>query len=226
MIAVKQKPLEDILKMIEGCEKILLVACDGCAGIYEVGGLRQAELLKTRIEMARSAQKKKVAAEAVTLNRQCDVNIVLDGLQERVNRFDAILSLACGAGVQTVAQIFEEKPVFPANDTEFIGIEDKSQATLYEYCQACGSCVLDQFGGICPIARCAKGLLNGPCGGQVEGKCEVGGYTHDCAWVLIYERLKKQGRLDLYKQFRPYRGLKPRPRELSLPMHPKEEKSL
>jgi hypothetical protein len=220
MIAMKQKSLEEIQKMIEGYKRVLLIACDGCAGIYEVGGLRQAELLASQLNLSKEIKKSgKYDLKTVTVPRQCDVEIVLNHLQETVSNIDAIVSLACGIGVQTLAEVFPDTPVFPANDTEFIGMSDKGM--LYERCQACGQCILDQTGGICPIARCAKGLLNGPCGGQVEGKCEVGGYTNDCAWVLIYEKLKRQGRLDLFKQFRSYRELKPRPRELPLPMHPK-----
>lgn len=219
MIVAKQKPLEEIEKMIENYGKVLLLACDGCVGIYETGGLRQAELLASRLSLSKEIKKsgRKHEFKTATLLRQCDVEIVSKDLDP--TGFDAILSLACGAGVQTVAEVFPNIPVFPANNTEFIGISDKGM--LYERCQACGQCILDQTGGICPVSRCAKGLLNGPCGGQVEGKCEVGGYKHDCAWVLIYERLKKQNRLDLYKQFRPYREEKPRPRETPIPMHPK-----
>ena len=108
-----------------------------------------------------------------------------------------------------MAAVFSDKPVFPALNTMFMGAQDREGAELYELCSGCGDCVLHLTGGICPITRCAKGLLNGPCGGAVDGKCEVGGYTNDCAWVLIYKKLKSLNRLDLYETFRPPRDRRP-----------------
>lgn len=221
MIVVKQKSLDEIRSMLEGYEKILIVGCDGCAGIYEAGGLKQAEILRQQLEIAEEIQKnRKISVKTLTVLRQCDDDIVLKALQGIVPEVDAILSLGCGVGVQTIVEVFDDKPVFPANNTEFIGMEDRSEGRLYERCHVCGNCVLDQFGGICPITRCAKGLLNGPCGGQIKGKCEVGGYTNDCAWILIWKRLKRQGRLDLFTKYRPPRTRRHSPRELQLTITP------
>lgn len=217
MIVVKPKSFEEIRSTLQGYKRILIVGCDGCAGIYETGGLKQAEILKERLELAQEIKgDRKISVRALTVLRQCDDDVVANSLREAVGEADAILSLGCGVGVQTIADAFEDKPVFPGNNTEFIGMMDRSQEKLFERCHACGDCVLDQFGGICPITRCAKGLLNGPCGGQVKGKCEVGRYTNDCAWVLIWKRLKQRGKLDQYTKFRPFRTRQHSPRELKL----------
>ncbi|MBA7697333.1 hypothetical protein ES703_105998 [subsurface metagenome] len=116
----------------------------------------------------------------------------------------AVLSLACGAGVQTIAELFPELPVFPAQNTHFIGAEEREGGILEERCVGCGDCLLAQTGGICPVTRCTKGLLNGACGGSKNGKCELNP-EKDCTWILIYERLKEQGKLEFLKEFRPPR---------------------
>jgi len=107
--------------------------------------------------------------------------------------------------VQTLAELFPELPVFPAQNTLFIGTEEREAGTLEERCAACGDCLLALTAGICPIARCAKGLLNGPCGGSQNGKCEVDP-EKDCAWALIIERLEKAGRLHVLEEIRPPRN--------------------
>jgi len=203
--------------MLQGHERILIIGCDGCAGIYEAGGLKQAEIFKQRLELTEEIKKdRKISVKTRTVLRQCDDDVIANSLREEVPEVDAILSLGCGVGVQTIADTFEDKPVFPANNTEFIGMEDRSQGKLFERCHACGDCILAETGGICPITRCAKGLLNGPCGGQVKGKCEVGGYTRDCAWILIWKRLTQRGKLDLFTKLRPFRTRQHSPRELKL----------
>jgi hypothetical protein len=115
-----------------------------------------------------------------------------------------VLSLACGIGVQTLAGIFPEIPVFPAQNTHFMGAEERESGILEERCAGCGDCLLAETGGICPVARCSKGLLSGACGGSKDGKCELSS-DRDCAWCLIYERLKEQGKLALLKKSRPPR---------------------
>jgi len=204
MIVMRQKPLEEILNSLGDAESVLIVGCDGCAGIYQVGGQKQAEMMEALLEIGKKLrQKKDLKVKPLTLLRQCDLRMVATGLRPLIEDYQAVLSLACGVGVQTIAQVFEDKIVVPANDTKFIGMEDRELGNLYEYCRACGDCVLYETGGICPVARCAKSIKNGPCGGQAKGKCEVGNYTRDCAWVLIWESLKKKGRLDSFAKFRP-----------------------
>ena len=206
MIIVKLKPFAEIVSMLGKYQSILIVGCDGCSGIYEVGGLKQAEILKQQLEIARELRNSgKIRVNVLSIPRQCDVDIVANKLRREVAEQEAILSLGCGVGVQTLADIYDDKFVFPGLDTMFIGMEDKSQSKLFEMCKACGDCILAETGSICPITRCAKGLLNGPCGGTVNSKCEVYGYTRDCAWILIWNRLKQRGMINQFTKFRPFR---------------------
>ena len=216
MIIVQQKPLEKIFEMTGSFENLLIVGCDGCAAIVQAGGEKQAEILKTLLGMHR----KLVGAngsktKAISILRQCDREIASSSLHPVIGDYDAVVSLACGVGVQTLADLFPSKVIIPANDTMFIGMHDTKEGKFYEMCRACGDCLLFETGGICPITRCAKSLLNGPCGGQASGKCEVGGWKKDCAWVLIYNRLKERNKLDLFKKFRI-------PRDYRISEHPRE----
>lgn len=215
MIIVQQKPLEEIFEMAKNFKKLLIVGCEGCSAIVQVGGEKQARILKTLLEMRRRLEGKEDSTiRAVSILRQCDRQIVASSLRPLLDDYDAVISLACGVGVQTLAEIYG-KPVIPACDTKFIGMHDTKEGKFYEVCRACGDCILFETGGICPITRCAKSLLNGPCGGQAKGKCEVGGYKNDCAWILIYRRLKDLGRLDLFTKFR-------LPRDYRISGHPRE----
>jgi methylenetetrahydrofolate reductase (NADPH) len=216
LIIVQQKPLEEIFEMTKDFQKILVAGCDGCAAIIQVGGEKQAEILKMLLEMNRKLKGNDgLKVKAFSVLRQCDRQIVASSLRALVEDYDAVVSLACGVGVQTIAELYPHMPVIPANNTEFIGMHDLKEDKFYEMCRACGDCILFETGGVCPITRCAKGLLNGPCGGQAKGKCEVGGWKKDCAWVLIYNRLKERNRLDLFKKFRI-------PRDYRISEHPRE----
>jgi len=216
LIIVQQKPLEKIFEMTEEFKRLLIVGCDGCAAIVQAGGEKQAEVLKTLLEMHRKLRGGNGSkTKAISILRQCDRQIAASSLHPLVEDYDAVVSLACGVGVQTIAGLFPNKIIIPANDTMFIGMHDTKEGKFYEMCRACGDCILFETGGICPITRCAKGLLNGPCGGQSKGKCEVGGWKNDCAWVLIYNRLKERNRLDLFKKFRI-------PRDYRVSEHPRK----
>ncbi len=213
MIIVEQKPLEEILGYLKPYKKVLVVGCDGCT--QPPRSLREAKSMAMQVEMGSKLEKKDITAKATTLVKQCCKDSVA-GLGEMLEGVEAIVSMACGAGVQTLAEAFHPLPVFPAQNTMFIGSAEHNQGDLVEKCQACGDCLLGYTGGICPVALCAKGLMNGPCGGCYQGKCEVtkevtddqGNVTtiqNDCAWFMIYERLRDQGRLDLFKTYRPMR---------------------
>jgi len=198
MIITKQKTWEEITEMTEPYEQVFLVGCGTCATSCQTGGEDQVK------EMAEKLGDK-VSGWAM-VDEPCDLRINrrdLRSSKDQIAESDAIMVLACGSGVQTVAD-FTDKIVLPALDTLFIG-ETERIGRFYDTCQACAECILDETGGICPLTRCAKSLLNGPCGGQVDGKCEVGDYENDCAWILIYNRLKEQDRLDLFTKFRPPR---------------------
>lgn len=228
MIVLKQKLFEEILKMIQGHHKILVVGCNGCAGIYQVGGEKQAEVMGMLLEMASRLKGVDIEAKAMTTLRQCDRQIVATTLRPLVDDYDGILSMACGVGIQTLAAVFENKTIIPGTDTKFIGMQDSESGKFYEFCSACGECILFETGGICPITRCAKGLLNGPCGGCVEGKCEVPvevrdengqiiqTLDQDCAWYMIYDRLKRGGRVTVFRKYRPpkNRAVSGSPRQL------------
>lgn len=194
--------MEDIIEMVKAFDGVLVVGCDGCSGIYQVGGEKQAEVLSAMLRMGKKAKGEykegDLKIEASTVLRQCDKEIVREALEGSIGGYDAVLSMACGAGIQTVAEVFPAKLILPAVNTKFIGIQDREMGDLHERCRACGDCILSETGGICPIARCAKSLLNGPCGGPVEGKCEVGGYEQDCAWMLIYDKIKEFKKLDQF----------------------------
>lgn len=219
MIIVQQKPLQEIFQMASNFQRLLIVGCDGCASIIQAGGEKQAKVLKALLEMERRLKgKQELRTKATSILRQCDRQIVTTSLHPLVDDYDALISLSCGVGVQTLAELFPDKTIIPANDTKFIGMHDTKAGKFYEMCRACGDCILFETGGICPITLCAKSLLNGPCGGQINGKCEVGGYIRDCAWVLIWKRLEERGKLDLFSKFRPFRVNKQHhPRELELP---------
>jgi hypothetical protein len=130
----------------------------------------------------------------VTVQRQCEWEY-LDTISEQVKDVDLVLSLGCGIGVQAIAEHFPDTWVVPGLNTTFLGLPQE-QGVWTERCAACGDCVLGLTGGICPIARCSKSLLNGPCGGSEDGHCEIDPDT-DCAWQLIYDRLDSMDRLEV-----------------------------
>jgi len=205
MIIVEPKPIKDILEMVKNSRSILVVGCEGCSAVTQTGGEKQAEYLALLLELSSRLRGGCWSAKAASTLRQCDRQIVASTLKTLIEGYDSIICMGCGAGTQVVADIFQDKLVFPGIDTKFIGSHDRDARVFTELCRACGECVLDETGGICPVARCSKSLLNGPCGGYAKGKCEVGGWVRDCAWVQIFNRLKAQNRLDLYVKFRPPR---------------------
>jgi hypothetical protein len=200
MIVTTQKPLDEVLDYISPYTNILIVGCDGCT--QPPRGLREAKSLGQIFELGGQLRNKKFKFTATTTTKQCDYYLTASALKPQVDGADALLSLACGIGVQTLAELFPELPVFPAQNTHFMGAEEREKGILESRCAGCGDCILALTGGICPVARCAKGLLNGPCGGSENGKCEVDP-ERDCAWALIYEQLKKQGKLSYLDEIRP-----------------------
>jgi len=199
MIIAERKPFEEIKQMIAPYKRILVVGCGTCAAICWAGGEKEVGILASQLRLA--FHKDKISIMEGIVQRQCEKEMVAE-LKDKVEEVEAILSLACGVGVQTLAEVFKEKPVFPGLNTTFIGMPEK-EGLWVEMCEACGDCFLDRTGGICPIVRCAKGLLNGPCGGMRRGgKCEIDP-EKDCAWSLIYRQLEKQGKLNLMRKYYP-----------------------
>jgi ferredoxin len=209
MIIAERKPMEEIKQFIAPYKKVLVAGCGTCVTVCWAGGEKEVAVLASQLRLARSAEGSEISVLEATVERQCEREMVAE-IKDKVAEVEAVISLACGSGVQTMAEMFEDKPVFPAVNTTFIGMPEK-EGLWVEMCGACGDCFLDRTGGICPVVRCAKGLLNGPCGGTRRGgKCEIDP-EKDCAWVLIYRRLEKQGRLDVMRKYyapKNYRAVK------------------
>lgn len=198
MIITKRKPDEQIDSMVEPFEKVFVVGCGTCATKCMTGGEEQVAEVVERLGDRISGYQ--------IVEEPCDKRLNrrdLKEYREKLTDADAVLVMSCGVGVQAISD-YADLVVLPGTDTLFMG-ETERFGIFHNRCNACGDCILDETGGVCPITRCAKGLLNGPCGGFVEGKCEVGAYEEDCAWTLIYERLKSQDRLELFTMFRPPR---------------------
>jgi hypothetical protein len=193
MIVVRLKPMDEISRMVARHKRVLLVGCNTCAAVALAGGEKEVDTLVEALRLAASRRGEAVQFEGSVLQRQCEPEFI-DRL-EAVD-FDAILSLGCGAGVALLAGD-NEIPVYPALDTLFIG-SAKGMANWQAECSACGSCVLGETAGICPVTRCAKGIMNGPCGGVKDGQCELG--DRPCAWVEIYERLDRFERADEFAE--------------------------
>jgi ferredoxin len=200
LIIAKPKPVTEVIEMVHDYSNLLVVGCGTCVAVCLAGGEKEAFILAQSLELAARVKNKNISVETVTVERQCDREF-LQVLEAGVSRAEAVVSLACGAGVQFLAQMYENKPVFPAVDTSFIGVAE-GPGVWTERCRSCNQCYLGITGGICPVTMCAKGLLNGPCGGPSKGKCETDP-DKDCAWVQIVERLEKQSRLDLLVRIMP-----------------------
>jgi ferredoxin len=194
MIVADRKSVPEIRDMIKDHDRVLLVGCGTCVTVCLAGGEREVGILGAAVRMAlKLAGRGSVVVDECTIERQCE-DAFIDVLAPRVADYDAICSLGCGAGVQTLAERFPETHVYPGLNTQFIGILE-SQGVWTEKCLGCGSCRLGEFAGICPITRCAKRLFNGPCGGSQDGQCEVCPDL-ECAWQLIYDRARALGVLD------------------------------
>jgi len=195
----KQKPLEEILPSLGKGKKVYIIGCGTCATICHTGGKAEVLEMKEKLE----AEGKKVTGWMV-IPTACD-ELTREALAENaeaIEQADAILVMSCAFGVQTVT-MYSDKAVYPALNTLFVGKEE-TPGHFIEVCMQCGNCVLATTVGICPLVRCAKSLLNGPCGGSVDGKCEVSPDT-PCAWQLIYDRLKALGQLDKMEEIVPVR---------------------
>jgi ferredoxin len=197
MIVADRKKIPEIRDMVKDHQRVLLVGCGTCVTVCLAGGERETGIIGSALRMAlKLAGKENVVVDECVIERQCE-DAFIDVLAQRAGGYDAICSLACGAGVQALAERFPTIAVYPGLNTQFIGIL-QSQGVWTEKCAACGNCRLGQFFGICPITRCAKRQLNGPCGGSRGGKCEVSEGT-DCAWQLIYERAKSMNKTSMFE---------------------------
>ncbi|MBN1313816.1 MAG: methylenetetrahydrofolate reductase C-terminal domain-containing protein [Anaerolineales bacterium] len=223
MIVGEQKPLDEIKGFLKESKKVLVVGCGTCVTVCFAGGEKEAQILSASLRMSTKLDGNDIEVTDVTVQRQCEWEY-LDLIEKEVKQSDLIVSLACGIGVQAMAKHFPDKWIVPGLNTTFLGLPEE-QGIWTEQCQACGNCILAITGGICPIARCSKHLLNGPCGGSENGLCEVKRIKRengipvmqtdargrkspvledvDCAWHLIYERLKSFDKLDQLMEYQP-----------------------
>lgn len=200
MIIAEQKPLQEIKNLISGAQNVLVVGCGTCVTVCFAGGEREAAILASSLRMSTRLDGRPQEIRHETVQRQCEWEY-LDQIADLVQQADLVLSLGCGIGVQAIAEHFPQKWVAPGLNTTFLGLPSE-QGVWLERCAACGDCVLGLTGGICPIARCSKSLLNGPCGGSEDGHCEISPDT-PCAWQLIYDRLLSMDKLHLLMDIQP-----------------------
>jgi ferredoxin len=201
MIIAQRKPLDEIKQMISGYKKVLIVGCGTCVTVCAAGGEKEVAILSKALSMTFKLENKEIKILEATIERQCEWEFI-EKLKEKVDEeVEAILSMGCGIGVQAIAERFKTLPVYPALNTSFLGLP-KEHGEWVERCSACGDCILHLTASICPVTRCAKSLFNGPCGGSKDGKCEVSIDT-DCAWQLIYDRLKSLNKLNMLEDILP-----------------------
>jgi ferredoxin len=194
MIIGEQKPLKEICDILEGHRRILVAGCRSCVAICLAGGEKEVGILAESLRLHSDLNGKGWEIDEITVERQCEKEFVRE-ISTRIEGKDAVLSIACGVGAQTIQAMYPKVRALPGLNTSNMGAPVEPGIFL-EKCGGCGDCVLHLTGGICPIVRCAKSLLNGPCGGSQNGKCEIGKET-PCAWEEIYQSLKELGRLDL-----------------------------
>jgi len=216
MIVAERKPLDEIIGMVRPFKNILILGCGTCVTVCNVGGEREVSLLDAalRVAITKGMLEEKVISQ-YTVKRQCDKEF-LTPLLGKAEEIDAILSLACGVGVQVLADTFSDITCIPGVNTIFMGAQPE-MGVWDERCIGCGDCRLFETLGICPLSRCAKGILNGPCGGSKNGKCEANKDV-DCAWLLIYDRLERRGQLEKMRQYYPPRdyGRLRRPKRVTI----------
>ena len=200
MITGEQKPLAEIKAKVKGYKKILVLGCGTCVKTCFAGGEDEVATLASALRLSFKKDGQTIKVEEQTIERQCEDEFIKEAAA-KVAGVEAVVSLACGAGVQMVASRFPGVPLLPGVNTTFIGILEKP-GLFTEKCLGCGNCIVDVFGGICPISRCAKKLFNGPCGGSSNGKCEVNSET-ECAWQLIVDKAISSSQLEKLAEYVP-----------------------
>jgi hypothetical protein len=185
MIITEQKSIKELKEMIKNCKNVAIIGCGGCASFYGTGGRKEVKDLSKLLD-------KVITSDVIP--RACSIRMVKEKVRV-VKDADCVISLTCGVGTQTMAETMLGKTIIPGLDTKFIGREG------YKYCIACGNCILHATGGICPIARCPKSHMNGPCGGVRNSMCET--KKMPCIWILIYNKLKSTGKLNNMKKINP-----------------------
>jgi len=206
MIIAERRPFPEILENIAPHSRVLVLGCRGCVAVCSAGGDREVAIMAEAIRLAREREGKPIEVIERTFIRQCDPEY-LEPLNELLPQVEAIVSLACGVGVNLIADLYPSARVYPGVDTSFYGA-NVALGKWVEKCRGCGDCLIDKTAGLCPIARCAKNLLNGPCGGSQGGRCEVR-KDMPCVWHMIIERLKERGELERLLEITPPKDWRP-----------------
>ncbi len=199
MIVGEQKHPDEIWEMIREHKRVLVLGCNTCVAVCHQGGNKEAGILASLLRIRAIQEGRDMEIVHAGIERQCDHEF-FPPVEAQMQETEAVLSTACGIGVQFCAEKYP-RPVYPALNTVFLGAVEELGRHV-ERCQACGDCILGRTGGICPVARCAKRVMNGPCGGSIRGRCEVNREL-DCVWQLIVNRLKLLGRMDDYETLTP-----------------------
>lgn len=195
MITGVRKSLAEISSCIGDAGHVLVLGCGTCTTVTQVGGEKQVDELCKALTLMFEKDSRKVKVTGKTVLRQCDPEF-FEEIEEELKKADVIVSLSCGAGVQTASDKYSDMHFTPGINTTSIGATLPGEESFRDVCSACGRCVLEDTLGLCPITRCAKSLLNGPCGGVRDGLCEVDDIP--CVWVQIYDKMKLQGKLDAF----------------------------
>ena len=203
MIVGSQKSIDEIWNMVKDFKRVMVLGCNTCVAICHAGGGKEAETIALLLRMRASQEGKSMEVSDSAVMRQCEPEY-FDPVMDDLRKYDLVLSTACGVGVNFLADRIGNVPVYPGINTSFYGAVE-APGQFVELCAGCGNCILHLTGGICPIARCSKTLMNGPCGGTNKGKCEIG-QDVDCAWYLIVERMKQLGTLEKLAEIQPIRN--------------------
>jgi hypothetical protein len=205
MIVAERKPLSDLKAFLENYRKVLVVGCGTCTTVCLAGGEAEVKVISTGLRIGFLKEDKEIEIVEDCITRQCEPEFVAKIVEKvKAEGIEAVLSLGCGVGVNFLAEKLDNIPVYPGVDTKFFGAAVEPGVWV-EMCAGCGNCILHLTGGICPIARCSKSILNGPCGGSQEGKCEISPEV-TCAWSLVVERMKKLGNLHRLEELVPPRN--------------------
>jgi ferredoxin len=200
MIIADRKPLSELLEMVKDCNRILILGCKGCVTVCNVGGTKEVGVLASILKIARKKEGRPLHVDEKTIERQCDPEYIAQ-VKDLVGQYDAVISMACGVGPQFLSEAYPDQRFFPAvNTTSFGGA--LGHGVWAERCAGCGTCVIHHFDGMCPIARCSKSLLHGPCGGSARGKCEISKEV-DCIWDMIVKKKMEKGRLEDLTKMKP-----------------------
>ena len=190
MLMTKLKSKESLASLIDG--KVFIINCHGCKEV----GFPEEEAKALQSELAAEGKVVGILTTDYICNPE-NMKLRLRSHLAEISEADAVMVFSCGVGVQTVASYLEDQKVLAGCDT--LPLPGFQGVTPLEYdCGQCGECFLNLTGGICPITACSKSLVNGPCGGTKNGKCEVCP-DMECGWERIVQRLKAQGRLDILR---------------------------